>query len=62
MFSRLIVFLNYHLHRIYALSICLSANLAEVLQSSHTVLEMQAAGFKIWSSWDLVVRSGQCLG
>jgi len=61
---RAIILLNYHLHKLFVLSIFFPlrgvayTSIAEreaLLESSRVVLKIEASGFEVWSSWDLVV-------
>ncbi|WWD16289.1 hypothetical protein CI109_100715 [Kwoniella shandongensis] len=64
MYVRSVILLNYHLHKLFVLSIFLplrgvnSVSFNErkaLLESSRLVLQIQGAGFEVWSGWDLVI-------
>lgn len=69
LYTRLITLLNYHLHKVYVLSIFLplfdglypnAANADQLVKSARFLLEMEIAGFEIWSSWDMIVSMIKC--
>ncbi|KAK8869445.1 hypothetical protein IAR55_000009 [Kwoniella newhampshirensis] len=64
MYVRSVILLNYHLHKLFVLSIFLplrgvnsvsSNERKALLESSRLVLQIEGAGFEVWSSWDLVM-------
>lgn len=68
LYVRSIVLLNYHLHKLFVLSIFYplrkmtlgdkhqrADDRKELLASSRIVLQLQSAAMEIWSNWDLVV-------
>lgn len=70
MYVRTITLLNYHLHKLFVLSIFLPlqgvsystpSERAELLDSSRAVLKIESSGFEVWSSWDLVIITSASL-
>lgn len=70
LYVRAIILLNYHLHKLFVLSIFFpllgvastsAAEREELLESSRVVLKIEASGFEVWSSWDLVMVTNASL-
>ena len=69
MYIRAIILLNYHLHKIYVLSLALALTAAgqaetvpvELLVTCRQGLALEMSGFDVWSSWDLVLLTNACL-
>lgn len=67
--ERWVIFLQYHLHKLFVLSVYYPARgfdlfpstvalneRLELLKSSQTAIRLHQTGMGIWSNWDLVVR------
>lgn len=70
MYVRSIILLNYHLHKLFVLSIFFplkgvsysnNSERDELLDSSRVVLRIESSGFEVWSSWDLVIITNASL-
>lgn len=64
LYVRSIILLNYHLHKLFVFSIFFpllgvaatgASEREPLLESSRVVLKIEASGFEVWSSWDLVI-------
>lgn len=70
LYVRSIILLNYHLHKLFVFSIFFpllgvaatgDSEREPLLESSRVVLKIEASGFEVWSSWDLVIITNASL-
>lgn len=70
LYVRSIILLNYHLHKLFVFSIFFpllgvaatgASEREPLLESSRVVLKIEASGFEVWSSWDLVIITNASL-